>query len=236
MHFHLPKPMHGWREFLGEVGIIVVGVLIALGAEQVIDEWRWEHKVAAAEQSMNEEIKNSLLGVIELNRLNHCSTIQLDALQNAIIRGDQAKARQMLTNGYAFSVGRLWADNAFQATLAAQVSDHLGAEKLKRYSQVYQMIRQIREADNAQGSAPDLAVLLFAPDLPVTPERSYAQLRGVAEARLQMLSMRSTGEPLALYAKKDLGLEVSESDYLAASGRAQILKECEAAAAAAAKS
>lgn len=25
MHFHLPKPLHGWREFAGEVGIIVVG-------------------------------------------------------------------------------------------------------------------------------------------------------------------------------------------------------------------
>jgi len=31
MHFHLPKPLHGWREFAGEVGIIVFGVLIALG-------------------------------------------------------------------------------------------------------------------------------------------------------------------------------------------------------------
>jgi hypothetical protein len=31
MHFHLPKPLHGWREFAGEVGIIVVGVLIARG-------------------------------------------------------------------------------------------------------------------------------------------------------------------------------------------------------------
>src|SRR4051812_32437146 len=37
MHFHLPKPLHGWREFAGEVGIIVVGVLIALGAEQVVE-------------------------------------------------------------------------------------------------------------------------------------------------------------------------------------------------------
>ena len=30
MHFHLPKPLHGWREFAGEVAIIVIGVLIAL--------------------------------------------------------------------------------------------------------------------------------------------------------------------------------------------------------------
>jgi hypothetical protein len=37
MHFHLPKPLHGWREFGGEVGIIVLGVLIALGAEQIVE-------------------------------------------------------------------------------------------------------------------------------------------------------------------------------------------------------
>jgi hypothetical protein len=30
MHVHLPKPLHGWRAFAGEVGIIVLGVLIAL--------------------------------------------------------------------------------------------------------------------------------------------------------------------------------------------------------------
>ena len=30
MHIHLPKPLQGWREFLGEVGIIFIGVLLAL--------------------------------------------------------------------------------------------------------------------------------------------------------------------------------------------------------------
>lgn len=38
MHFPLPKPLHGWRAFAGEVGIIVVGVLIALGAKQLV-QW-----------------------------------------------------------------------------------------------------------------------------------------------------------------------------------------------------
>ena len=37
MHFHLPKPLHGWREFAGEVGIIVLGVGIALSAEQIVE-------------------------------------------------------------------------------------------------------------------------------------------------------------------------------------------------------
>ena len=38
MKLSIPKPIHGWREFAGEVGIIVLGVLIALGAQQLV-EW-----------------------------------------------------------------------------------------------------------------------------------------------------------------------------------------------------
>jgi hypothetical protein len=32
MHVHLPKPLHGWRDFVGEVGIIVVGRRVPAGA------------------------------------------------------------------------------------------------------------------------------------------------------------------------------------------------------------
>ncbi|HWC55911.1 MAG TPA: hypothetical protein VG434_02960, partial [Sphingomicrobium sp.] len=56
MHFHLPKPLHGWREFAGEVGIIVVGVLIALGAEQVVEEWRWHRQVGEANLAFRTEL------------------------------------------------------------------------------------------------------------------------------------------------------------------------------------
>ena len=38
MKLRIPKPLRGWREFAGEVGIIVLGVLIALGAQQLV-EW-----------------------------------------------------------------------------------------------------------------------------------------------------------------------------------------------------
>lgn len=55
MHFHLPKPLHGWREFLGEVGIIVIGVLIALGAEQLVESLHWHEQVAAERASLMQE-------------------------------------------------------------------------------------------------------------------------------------------------------------------------------------
>lgn len=56
MHVHLPKPLRVWREFAGEVGIIVIGVLIALGAEQVVDLCQWREKVDRAEGAMRIEL------------------------------------------------------------------------------------------------------------------------------------------------------------------------------------
>jgi hypothetical protein len=40
--------MHGWREFAGEVGIIVIGVLVALGFEQAVESLNWASKARAA--------------------------------------------------------------------------------------------------------------------------------------------------------------------------------------------
>jgi hypothetical protein len=41
MHIHKPKAVHSLREFLSEIGVIVVGIAIALGGEQVIEWLHW---------------------------------------------------------------------------------------------------------------------------------------------------------------------------------------------------
>src|SRR6185437_9249744 len=33
VEIHKPKPVHNWREFLTEIGVVVIGVCIALAAE-----------------------------------------------------------------------------------------------------------------------------------------------------------------------------------------------------------
>ena len=37
MHFHFPKPLHGWRAPLVEGGVVLLGVLLALRAHQLMD-------------------------------------------------------------------------------------------------------------------------------------------------------------------------------------------------------
>ena len=63
MHFHLPKPMHGWREFAGEVGVIVLGVLIALGGEQLV---QWAHDRNKQHEMLERLFEESRLNVAQL--------------------------------------------------------------------------------------------------------------------------------------------------------------------------
>ena len=72
MDIHKPKPWHGWREFLKEYAIIVVGVLTALGAEQTVE---WLHHGAELKETraaIRAEIVDNLTTAQVLRIENHC--------------------------------------------------------------------------------------------------------------------------------------------------------------------
>lgn len=59
MHVHKPKPAHGLREFLSEIAIIVIGVLIAIGIEQAVEAWHWAHQVESARAALKREMSET---------------------------------------------------------------------------------------------------------------------------------------------------------------------------------
>ncbi len=56
MRIQLPKPLHGWREFAGEVGVIVLGVLIALGLGEFAQAWNDRSNTRDARDAIRAEI------------------------------------------------------------------------------------------------------------------------------------------------------------------------------------
>ena len=60
MDIHLPKPFHNWREFAKEYGIIVLGVLTALGLEQAIEAIHHRNEVQEAREALNREMAHNL--------------------------------------------------------------------------------------------------------------------------------------------------------------------------------
>ncbi len=87
MHFHLPKPLHGWREFAGEVGIIVLGVLIALGAEQAIEGLHDRHVAAQSRRDVREEVSTDLGFFRGRLQESSCIVSRLSLLSDIVARG-----------------------------------------------------------------------------------------------------------------------------------------------------
>lgn len=81
MEIHKPKPWHGWREFLKEYGIIVLGVLTALALEQVVDALRWAHEIGEARQALGHEIAYNIKALKLIDDENGCMTARLGELE-----------------------------------------------------------------------------------------------------------------------------------------------------------
>ena len=80
MHFHMPKPLHGWRGFLGEVGIIVIGVLIALGAEQLVENAHAERRTQQSLRAIRAELAHSAGVFDERVAIQPCLDKRIDEL------------------------------------------------------------------------------------------------------------------------------------------------------------
>jgi len=80
VEIHKPKPFHGWREFLKEYGIIVLGVLTALALEQAVDAIRWAHEITDARQALGQEVAYNVKAQKLMASEDACISDRLDAL------------------------------------------------------------------------------------------------------------------------------------------------------------
>ena len=81
MHIHLPKPLHGWREFTGEVAVIGLGVLIALAAEQVVEHFHAKAKGRDASENVRAEIAGNLGSLESRKAIEPCINRRIEELQ-----------------------------------------------------------------------------------------------------------------------------------------------------------
>jgi hypothetical protein len=78
MDIHKPKPFHNLREFLAEIIVVVLGVLIALSAEQVVRSWHEAKSAREAREAIREELVQDLSDAQVLHTSRPCTTRRLD--------------------------------------------------------------------------------------------------------------------------------------------------------------
>lgn len=152
MHIHKIKPVHGWKEFFNEIMIIVVGVLIALSLEQVVEVWHWHGVVSEERSALRGEIgqlRGAMQARIELKR---CDVTRLADIQEIIRRHD---ANQPL--GKLGSMGRplypptqrpIW-----DLAVADQSVAHMDLSEKRRFVEAYNWISVYEGITNDERAA-----------------------------------------------------------------------------------
>jgi hypothetical protein len=75
------KPPHGWSAVAWELGIVTLGVLIALGAQQIVDDFHWRSELGDFRKAVRAEISNNLATYTYRAGQNRCAAARLDELQ-----------------------------------------------------------------------------------------------------------------------------------------------------------
>jgi hypothetical protein len=149
MDIHKAKPVHGLKELAKEVGIIVIGVLIALGAEQSVDVLHWKKKVHEASEAMRLELRDDD-GPQAFTRvaLASCFDQQLNGIQGAIESGRDRSEIATLVGAYR-PPNRSWDSEAWQAAIASDVGSHVPADQMVNWSKPYRTMPALQVV-NAQ--------------------------------------------------------------------------------------
>jgi len=149
MHFHLPKPLHGWREFAGEVGIIVLGVLIALGAEQLVEAAHQQREGVVAENVIRNEIELNL-GRLQSRRVIHgCVDHRIEDIQALL---DAAASDPKITTPNWIGRPQYWTflDSRWKAESQAGRAALVDARRLSDYGVMYNRMENLLDEMNAE--------------------------------------------------------------------------------------
>jgi len=183
MHVHLPKPLHGWRAFVGEVAIIVLGVLIALGAEQAVQSMEWREKVGSAIADMEEELSfGDGPEAYQRIAIHDCIATHLDRLRNAVERGDRPESRKLIEQFWL--PNRTWDSLARDAANTADIAAHMPHERMFQYRIAYEVVPDMqRLAEKELGDIGELRALP-ASGGELTAEEKLSELGAVEAIKL----------------------------------------------------
>jgi hypothetical protein len=190
MRIQLPKPLHGWREFAGEVGVVLLGVLLALGAQQLVSDWQWRGDVRDADARISEELSFDVALAYERFAIDPCLRPRLAELRDELLKtdsvwpGSRAKlADDVFKSDFPAvyrSPGRPWALAAWQNAQTGGVIGHFRparAERLEALFDQIALLKQYQSEEEASGIS--LGDLAFAG--PIAPADRRANLKAVAK-------------------------------------------------------
>lgn len=183
MHIHLPKALHGWHDFAKEVGIIVLGVLIALSAEQLVQVWHWHEVAKETRKALTNEIEYSALFSIERVAVQQCLRDRIVHLATKLNSGSPNWTADPMVLGHPRRpIGvpgidpsvplvyrtphRPWLGDEWETAKSTGVLNHIDREDVRNFEFIYRSINELRSLQDQETSIiPELSYLSFRQNL-----------------------------------------------------------------------
>jgi hypothetical protein len=178
MKVPMPKPVHGWRLFVGEVGIIVLGVLIALGAQQIVQAWQTKQDVDELRRAFHAELADDRGRWENMRASDRCTFARLDAIERWTAA---APADARLERAYRILLWNMHS-TAWDIAKTSSATAHIPFKERLTYADLYAAIDNWREyLAEERANAIELSSLMASADQP--DSRRQIPLH-VAKARL----------------------------------------------------
>jgi hypothetical protein len=216
MDIHKPKPWRGVREFLKEIGTIVIGVLIALGAEQAVETFHKSQELHETRDALRDEIARNATTVRINEAQDTCRIARLDQLQAWAEGGPKPKPSP--TSGVFVLSFSVW-----EVAKAGPLAKMPLNERLK-YSALYDTFQNVQQ--NLLNQISDgLELAQFLPLAKLAPNQSQRMVETINRDRVT-LRIKLINETQIDDEVKVLGIRARP---ISAEGRRLLGAMCEAA-------
>jgi hypothetical protein len=146
---HHPKPWHGWREFAKEIGTIVIGVLIALAAEQTVEALHRRHAIEEARGALDKELAWNRMAFDIQTAQATCASRRLDDLERWA-SASPAGPRPALARPIGRPLGVSYRTSIWRAV--SNIVADMPLQQRLAYAEIYDDLEnaeRIREAERA---------------------------------------------------------------------------------------
>jgi hypothetical protein len=216
------KSVHSWKELLSEIGVIVIGVMIALGAEQAVETIHWSHKVADAEVAMGRELSSDLGYAAGQVALKDCAAKYFDRMEAAIRDHRQDTFRGLAAMTPPFN-SHPWVEESWTAAIGSEIPDHISREKLSAYAIAF---RRVQTERDLQFSMQDrYGEVVGAGEPGTTPEIAYAQLAALNKLKADNGITVVVAEAMLNVQARDLGIAPDPQIAAAQTGAATVCEK-----------
>jgi type II secretory pathway pseudopilin PulG len=160
MDVQKPKWAHGWRGFLKEYAIVVIGVLTALAAGQAVEAMNWADRTRKTEANLRAELSQATLMAQVHIAQQKCEYEMLAKLRDALLQaGDDWRPPYTVVRPDGVTMGvfaapiATWQTQGWKNAQADGTANHLGHDLQMRFGSAYEKIAEAKAANEAQHAA-----------------------------------------------------------------------------------